>query len=236
MGSSVSVTELCREQKWEKAKKLIQKNPKRYIYKERLGVQGGPAHYAAKYGNLDMLKFMHTQLNHVPKILERKIWRPFACGRNDLPTPLALAITHGHFDCVKWFIGTIYLSGEVFTRPLYAGRYDLTETCETYAHLAAHLRRMKELMFIVEVAPTHGAVLEVKDRIGNTPVHLSNCTPETLEYFVRKAPSGIEILNMKNDRGQTPLDIGDFLGTKASEHFTPEKLARLNREIKQWKE
>lgn len=223
--SDSSLSHACRDQNWEKAKKLIVEDPERCYYS---GAIDSAAHYMVSHSNVKMLQFMYDAIMASPSHTWYELTRAFDnCEYQVLSTPMAWAISAEKMDCVKWLADHLYEPGQIFTARAYEGRY------MTYAHLAANRCRMKALDFIVKNSSEGGSILEVKDGNGNTPAHVSDCTPFTLEYFVRHAPSGTGILFMRNARGQTPIDIADRYGRGGSVYFTPQKIAELDAELRE---
>lgn len=226
--SGSSLVYACYHGDWEKAKKLIIKHPHWCSSAETCcsGVHGSPAHYMVLHDNVEMLQFMYDTLVARPDISLCSFRLAFDRGDTYHPTPMVWAIENEKTNCIKWLAEHVYDRGQIFKT-----QSSVSERFKTYAHLAAHHRRMLALDLIVQ--NVGGTALEVRDFEQNTPAHLSDCTPATLEYFVRHAPSGTGILFMRNAWGQTPIDIADRYGRGGSVYFTPQKIAELNAELRE---
>lgn len=77
----------------------------------------------------------------------------------------------------------------------------------TPAHAAAVNGHLDCLRFLVESSQNGAAILEAKTKSGNTPAHEAARTGriDTLKFIVSR---GADVLNMKNLRNKTPLDVG----------------------------
>lgn len=103
----------------------------------------------------------------------------------------------------------------------------------TPAHNAARWGHVQCLAFLVEHAPSGGAVLEVKNKDGDTPAYFAAYWGHVnvLEFIVKNAPSGVGVLQVKDNFGKTPLDLAS---KNVKAYFTPQKIREigLERELK----
>lgn len=181
------------------------------------------AHTAAYYGSLKILNYL---AEHSPK---KGLALEAEDEMGETPFNVAVFSSKSGIPCMEFLIeksssGVNILEDRSTSNPVWEAVYS---------------RKLKELQWIIERAPSGAKLLEIQDELGRTPAHRAGREgdSDTLEFIVRNAPSGIALLRQKDKQGETPLTsrlpeqfYNKATSTKIRDYFTPERIKEIGLE------
>lgn len=134
----------------------------------------------------------------------------FSCANLEGWLPVHFASRHGHLRCLQLLLASEADVGAATPRG---------ETCLSLA-CAGGFTEVTQML-----AGTNPTTLNQADAGGNTPLHVCAASG-TLECAVVLLRSGANV-ELKNQRGQTPVDLAKVKGTDLSSNHNPELLQLL---------